>query len=247
MRTLPDAAARLAARTPDGERPVVMHHRWESLLFLHWRLAPADVQNTLPAGLTVDTFEGSAYLGLSPFFMRKVRPVGVPPLPWLSEFQELNVRTYVFDARGVPGIWFYSLDCDQPLAVAAASALTGLPYFNAEMAATANGLIGYSCRRQGMKETARYRYGGIGPAREADVQSLEFFLLERYYLYSLRNNSLVRSQVSHAPYRIRNATLEQSSAMPARWDGFEKIPDEAEHVCFVDGFDVEIHGTCALT
>src|SRR3954466_2394024 len=123
MKQFPDAAARLAARTPNGERPVVMHHRWEALLFLHWLVSPAEIQQTLPPGLTVDTFEDQAYVAISPFFMRKVRPVGVPPLPWLSEFQELSVRTYVFDERGVPGIWFYSLDCDQPLAVAGAPRL----------------------------------------------------------------------------------------------------------------------------
>src|SRR5947209_9596696 len=141
MKQFPDTAARLAARTPNGERPVVMHHRWEALLFLHWLVSPAEIQQTLPPGLTVDTFEDQAYLAISPFFMRKVRPVGVPPLPWLSEFQELNVRTYVFDERGVPGIWFYSLDCNQPLAVAGARMLSGLPYFNAEMSATFDGFI----------------------------------------------------------------------------------------------------------
>lgn len=118
----PDTAARLRAREPDGRRPAVMHQRWESLLFLHWRVPAATIQQTLPAGLTVDTFEGEAYLGISPFFMRQVRPTGLPAVPWLSDFLELNVRTYVYNADGVPGIWFYSLDCDQPLAVAGARA-----------------------------------------------------------------------------------------------------------------------------
>src|SRR5437868_2527421 len=113
----PDLARRLSARVPDGRRPKVMFHRWEALLFLHWHLPPPRIQQTLPDGLTVDTFEGNAYLGITPFFMRKVRPVGVPPLPWFSDFQELNTRTYVFDRNGVPGVWFYSLDCNQPLAV----------------------------------------------------------------------------------------------------------------------------------
>jgi uncharacterized protein YqjF (DUF2071 family) len=83
-----------------------MHHRWESLLFLHWQVPPERIQQTLPAGLTVDTVEGDGFVGITPFFMRNVRPIGLPALPWLSEFQELNVRTYVFDRHGVPGIWF---------------------------------------------------------------------------------------------------------------------------------------------
>ncbi len=77
----PDLAARLAAREPDGRRPLVMYQRWESLLFLHWRVAPARVQATLPEGLTVDTFGGDAFVGITPFFMHNVRPVGLPAVP----------------------------------------------------------------------------------------------------------------------------------------------------------------------
>jgi uncharacterized protein YqjF (DUF2071 family) len=247
VKQLPDIAARLAARKPDGQRPIVMHHRWEALLFLHWKISPAEIQRTLPPGLTVDTFEGDAWVAISPFFMRKVRPVGVPPLPWLSEFQELNVRTYVYDERGVPGIWFYSLDCDQPLAVIGARTLTGLPYFKAQMGASADGVIDYWCRREETDQEARYRYRPVGMPRLTQPESLEFFLLERYYLYSQRDGSLVRSQVSHRPYRFRDAEVQLSSAIPLHLDGFTQIPDTAAHVCFVDGFDVEVFATYALS
>src|SRR3954447_8091822 len=157
-----DPAARLAAREPDGRRPQVMHQRWESLLFLHWRVPAARLQATLPQELTGDTFNGDAFIRVVPFFMRNVRPVGLPTMPWISDFQELNVRTYVFDPNGTPGVWFYSLDCNQALAVAAARTLTGLEYRNAEMSATRGELIDYSCRRSGTDEVARYRYRGVG-------------------------------------------------------------------------------------
>jgi uncharacterized protein YqjF (DUF2071 family) len=245
MKAFPDPAARLAARNPDGERPVIMHHRWEALLFLHWLVSADEIQATLPDGLSVDTYEGEAFLTISPFFMRKVRPVGLPPLPWLSEFQELNVRTYVFDKRGVPGIWFYSLDCDQPLAVTGARILTGLPYFSAEMAADVDGMIDYSCRRDGTEHAARYRYRGVGAGHEAQPESLEFFLLERYYLYSKRDGSLVRSQVNHAPYRFRKSEVEISSSLPAQLSGFT-LPDHTPQASFVDGFDVKVYATSAL-
>jgi len=220
-----------------------MHHRWESLLILHWQLAPGRIQETLPDGLTVDTFEGEAFLGITPFFMREVRPVGLPAVPWLSEFQELNVRTYVFDRRGVPGIWFYSLNCNQPLAVVGARALTGLPYCNAEMSATISDYIEYSCRRDDTPQTAEYSYRGAGSAREADLPSLEFFLLERYYLFSVRGESLVRGQVSHSPYQYRLAEVPIYSALPARLDGFTELADSPMHTCFVDGFDVKVYAT----
>lgn len=242
----PDTAARLAACEPDGTRPKVMHHRWESLLFLHWRLPAKRLQQTLPEGLIIDTFEGEAYLGVIPFFMRKVRPVGLPAVPWLSEFQELNVRTYVYDRRAIPGIWFYSLDCNQPLAVIGARALTGLPYCHAEMMATTGEFIDYACRRNATTQVARYRYRGVGQAREADPSSLEFFLLDRYYLYAVRGNSLVRAQVSHERYQYRAAEAPACSAIPARLDGFTELPDAPMHACFVDGFDVQIYATAPI-
>jgi uncharacterized protein len=237
----PASGPSMRARQPDDLRPQVMHHRWESLLFLHWRVPPAQIQSTLPAGLAVDTFAGGAYLGLTSFFMRQVRLVGLPALPWISNFQELNVRTYVYDRAGVPGIWFYSLDCNQPLAVAGARVITGLPYQHAEMKATTNGYIHYSCRRRGVQNTARYRYRGAGQTRPpAEPGSLEFFLLERYYLYALRHKSLIRAQVSHQPYRARAADAPAISGLPARLDGFADISDAAEHLCYIDGLEVKV-------
>ncbi len=91
-----------------------MSHRWESLLFLHWRVDSEEVQKTLPRGLIVDTFNGEAWLGIVPFFMRNVRLVGLPVLPWFSHFQELNVRTYVYDLQGFLGFGFTRLIVTSP-------------------------------------------------------------------------------------------------------------------------------------
>ena len=239
----PDTARRLLARVPDGRRPHLMYHRWESLLFLHWRLPAERIQATLPAGLTVDTYNGNAYLGIVPFFMRHVRPVGAPAVPWISHFLELNVRTYAYDRDGVPGVWFYSLDCNQPVAVIAARIMTGLRYMHAAMSAQRGEFIDYTCRRRGARETARYRYRSSGVAREADPESLEFFLLERYYLFAQRGGSLVRAQVTHAPYRFRDAELEEWSAVPAQWDGFREVTGAPVHGCVADGFDVQTYAT----
>jgi uncharacterized protein len=244
---IPDLAMRLAAREPDGRRPTVMHHRWESLLFLHWRLPPARIQRTLPEALTVDTYNGEAFLGITPFFMRNVRPVGMPAIPGLSNFQELNVRTYAFDRAGVPGVWFYSLDCNQRLAVAGARALTGLPYFNAAMKSSIVDFINYSCQRNGAAEAAEYRYRGIGSTAQADPGSLEFFLLERYYLFSVRHRSLIRAQVSHHPYNFRQAEVPFYSTLPATWNRFGELAGRPHHQCFVHGLDVKIFATQKVT
>jgi hypothetical protein len=122
----------LDARRHPGRRPV-MRQSWEHLFFLHWRVDPAEVAKLLPAGLTVDTFEGQTYLGVIGFRMSQVRPIGLPALPWLSYFNELNVRVYVRDASGEPGVWFLSLDCDRWPAVRIARAGFGLPYRDAKM------------------------------------------------------------------------------------------------------------------
>jgi uncharacterized protein YqjF (DUF2071 family) len=219
-----------------------MHQRWESLLFLHWRVSPELIQQTLPSGLTVDTFEGEAYLGITPFFMLNVRPVGLPAVPWLSFFQELNVRTYAFDRAGTPGVWFYSLDCNRLAATLVARVLAGLPYFLADMNANRGDSIQYQSRRSGSDQTARYEYRPAGAEREAELDSLEFFLIERYYLFAYRRSSgvLFRGQVHHAPYRYRDVEVPQLSTIPAQLDGFSGLDESPDHVCFVDGLDVQI-------
>ena len=111
----------------------VLYQSWKELLFLHWRIDPAVIQATLPPGLTVDTFEGDAYLGIVPFCMCNIRPRFLPVVPGISNFLEMNVRTYVHDEEGRPGVWFYSLDANQKLAVRVARKFFNLPYFDAKM------------------------------------------------------------------------------------------------------------------
>src|SRR6202795_1171781 len=132
----------------------VMYQRWLHLLFLHWPLATEIVQRTLPQGLQADTFEGHAWVGIVPFFMRGVRPAGFVAVPGISNFLELNLRTYVLDDYGRPGIWFYSLDANQALAVPLAGAAFALPYKFAEMRARiSDGEVDYRSHRFGVKKT----------------------------------------------------------------------------------------------
>src|SRR6266496_5134461 len=116
----PTLSDRLVVRDRPTYRSPLIYQNWRSLLFLHWEYNVEAIQNTLPEGLRVDTFAGKAYIGIVAFFMQDVHPRFLPTLPGLSHFQELNVRTYVYDDRGVPGVWFYSLDANQWLAVQAA-------------------------------------------------------------------------------------------------------------------------------
>ena len=183
-----------------------MRQEWRDLLFLHWVVPTDEIQKLLPPGLRVDTFEGAAYIGLVPFSMRNVRPVWSPSVPWLSHFHECNVRTYVVDERdGVPGVWFFSLDAANPVAVALARGLWKLPYFRAQMRLTrhGDGSIDYQTRRTGPKPLpadCRVSYVPIGEAQAARPGTREFFFAERYVLYaSGTKGKLLRGRVHHTP------------------------------------------------
>ncbi len=226
-----DATERLVrARVRPTRRPV-MRQRWDDLFFLHWEYSAAAIQARLPSGLTVDTFEGKAHLGVVGFRMNAVRPAGLPALPWLSTFNELNVRTYVRDAAGEPGVWFFSLDCDRAPAVAIARAFFGLPYEHAAMSFGPG--LAQSCRRQGEQETAQFAWSAASSPQVAPPGSLEFHLAERYNFVSVRRGQLVRGQVHHAPYQLSEAAAATWSDLPLRWDGFDvggRGPDLA-HGC----------------
>jgi uncharacterized protein len=240
----PSPQQRLIERTrPSG--PVVMFQRWEHLAFLHWRYEPAVVQATLPAGLHVDTWSESAWVGLVPLFMHDVRPRFVPAIPALSDFLELNLRTYVYDSLGRPGIYFYSLDCDQPIAVESARRLLHLRYEHCVMQATATpdpkGWVKFEAQRVGASEKATFRYQPFGPIAEPAVDSLEFFLIERYRLFTSDSagEQLGSIRVCHAPYRIRSAHLAEWSDAPLRQAGLAPPLRDPDHLCAAEPVEVE--------
>lgn len=219
-------APTLAQRCDVSQRPTgrcVGRQRWNQLLFAHWIVDPGAVQATLPRGLYVDTFAGSAYLGIVPFAMERVRPAWLPPLPWLSWFLELNVRTYLHDATGRPGVWFYSLDCNQALAVAIARRFFHLPYYRARMAASVReGTIHYACqRRDKAARPSRYAWTPGAEAAPTAPGSLDFFLVERYLLFAAdRAGQLYSGRVHHAPYRVSAPRVSEFSVESARLAGF---------------------------
>lgn len=240
----PTDLQRLEARSPEPGEKLAMRQRWENLLFLHWRVPAKDIAARLPTGLHVDTFESEAYLGIVPFAMRKVRPWWSPAVPWLSNFLELNVRTYVHDDSGVPGVWFFSLDADQPLAVEIARRWFHLNYRHARMSMAYNDTgIDYHCQRKGAADSAAYSYPQADEsATEAAPGSLGFFLLERYRLFSWHEKKqlLCRGQVAHTPYRFQTTTSVEHSTAPAAWEGFD-IHGAPDHSAIAHPVDIEAY------
>ena len=230
---------------PEGT-PVVMRQEWQQLLFLHWRVSAELVQDTLPPGLTVDTFEGDAYIGLVPFTMRDVRPVWSPSVSGLSHFHEINVRTYVH-ADGEPGVWFYSLDAANPIAVALARALFHLPYYYAAMRldrTNPNGEIIYSSQRRDKNNAgSAVRYTPTAPVRYADSGSLDYFLCERYVLYSHDGQRLYSGRVHHTPYPLQNATMHELSDTLVAAAGFPGLATTPPvHIAYAQGVSVNVFG-----
>ena len=206
----PSISDRLAARErPEGSP--VMYQSWGNLLFMHWRVSAEALRRLLPSGLQVDAFEGEAWVGVTPFTLRGVRPVFTPPLPLVSEFHEINVRTYVH-LDGAPGVWFFSLDANSAVAVTAARAVFRLPYMYADISMEQQGdttlyRSSRGCTRDAPAEfEATWTVGEELP--EAAPGTLEFFLVERYCLYTVGDEEkLYRARIHHRPWPLREAGL----------------------------------------
>lgn len=191
-------------------RPPVMQQSWRDLLFIHWPI-PADViQDTLPAGITVDTYDGFAWIALVPFQMRNVRPVWAPCVPGLSNFAECNVRTYVHIDGKAPGVWFFSLDAANAIACAIARMTFSLPYFHAKMKGVVNGNA-FHYRTQRYKPGLDINLEAIISAGEplpAQPGTFAWWAAERYLLHSIHRGQLHTGQVYHKPYRLIEASVE---------------------------------------
>jgi uncharacterized protein YqjF (DUF2071 family) len=240
----PPLGARLAAaRRPDAT--VLGMQRWRRLLFLHWALPPDALRPVLPPGLDVDTFEGRAYVGLVPFLIRGNRLRFLPPVPGTADFLELNLRTYVHWKGHDPGVWFFSLDASNLLAVLAARLSFRLPYFQAAMGARAEGgVTHYHCDRVRPEPTparvdVRYRVGE--PLDAAVPGSLDHFLVERYLLYADWGRAGLKvGQVHHQPYPLQRAEVQRlDCASLFRAHGLP-APDEPPHALYSPGVDVEV-------
>jgi hypothetical protein len=184
-----------------------MTQTWHDLLFAHWPIEPSQVRARVPPAFELDLFEGHAWIGVVPFSMTNVAPRGLPALPWISAFPELNVRTYVRVADR-PGVYFFSLDAGNVVAVQAARALLNLPYYSASMDVlrTPNGIDYRSSRNSVRAAEFRATYEGVGTPFVAAAGSLDYFLTERYCLYDLnRRNVPYRLEIHHPPWLLQRA------------------------------------------
>ena len=226
-------------RRPEGR--AAGYQRWRQLAFVHWRVPVAALRPIVPDGLEIDTFDGEAFVGIVPFTMQGVRPRWAPAVPGISNFHETNVRTYVHRDGVEPGVWFFSLDAANRLAVAIARTFWHLPYHHARMTlAVGSGEIRYDSERRARGALFRGTCRPRGEPQAATPGTLEHFLAERYILYAQkRDGTLRRGQVHHTPYPLQTAELEDHDESLLAAAGIER-PAGPPLVHFASGVDVEI-------
>lgn len=240
------------AQRPAG-RPAG-YHRWHDLLFVHWRVDPELVAPLLPRGLALDTFDGSAWVGLVPFAISGLRPWWSPPVPGVSSFNEINVRTYVHHRGRDPGVWFFSLDATGLLAVKVARWWWNLNYHHTAMNVRVTGEIAhYEAARRGDGRRAEARVvaqiGSLLGAEESNRPlppgrtlpgTLEHFLLDRYILFSQAGaGPLYRGRVHHAPYVVHEASLLACEQTLLAASGIV-ASDPPCHAAYCPGVEVEV-------
>jgi hypothetical protein len=194
-----------------------MRQSWSDLLFAHWAFPAAAVRPLIPAGLELQTWEGKAWIGVVPFRMHGVRPRWLPAVPWLSAFPELNVRTYV-TRDGKPGVWFFSLDAANPVAVWIAQQMFHLPYRNAQMTCQSDreGWVNYHSVRSDGTTILKARYRPVDEPVPAATGSLDDWLTARYCLYAADpRGNIYRGEIDHPawPLQRAEATIETNTML----------------------------------
>ena len=204
----PTDVDRLNVRHRPKGQPV-MHQDWGKLLFMHWRIDPSLIRPHVPAPLQIDTYGNSAWIAITPFTMSDIRafPPFVPPVPGLDSMEELNVRTYVH-YNGVPGVWFLSLDANSRALVLGARAFFHLPYYDAEISMQGKYKLKYRSKRLDDPPAAFKADWTVGKALpKSQPGSREFFLTERYLLYTEFEGELYRARIHHEPWQLYQAEL----------------------------------------
>jgi uncharacterized protein len=200
---------RLSVRARPPSWPI-MHQSWGGLLFMHWPVPARSLRPLIPDPLAIDTFEGVAWVGITPFTTWGLRPVLLPAVPFLSESHEINVRTYVH-LNGTPGVWFFSLDANNPLAIWGARLAFHLPYFAARMSIERQDSTIHFTSRRTHRHAASAEFEASWTVGDRLAQpepgSLDFFLIERYCLYAARKGKLYRARIFHRPWPLHAARL----------------------------------------
>jgi uncharacterized protein YqjF (DUF2071 family) len=226
----------VAGRMPEEtvEAPVAQQG-WKVMTFLHWAYAPETVKALLPDGLEVDTWEGQAWVSLTPFLMTDFRLGALPAVGGLSTFPETNLRTYVRGPDGRDGLWFFSLEADSLGTVVGASTAYGVPYQWADMTVDEGSSVRYRSRRRSGRPVGHDITVRVGSSLD-DVDELDHWLTGRWRAYTRTGDRIGVVPVQHSPWRLRDAAVVELEETLLDAAG---LPDPAEtpRVQYSDGVD----------
>jgi uncharacterized protein YqjF (DUF2071 family) len=226
---------------PLPKGPWIQEQVWNHLLFAHWPLTTAILKPLIPVGLELDTYNGQAWVAVTPLLITDLRFRGLPPLPFASHFPELNFRTYVTDGKK-PGVYFFSLDAANRLAVIGARIGYHLPYYNARMSSVENdGRIEFQSHRTDLQGNPAEFSATYSPTSEvylSEPGSLENWLTERYCLYSDDDSGrLYRAEIHHMQWPLQSAEAEIRDNTVAQAKGLQ-LPDRSPLLHFANRLDV---------
>ena len=233
----------VTAVPPVWDRRTVLRQKWTELAYFHWRYEPGVVQSFLPPGVTVDTHDGAAWVGLIPFEMRRVQLGPTPPVPWLSDFIEINVRTYVTDAHGRRGVWFFSLDVPRSAIVAVARSFFSLPYCWADCRHVRDGdHHEYAMARRrphASRPTASMSFTVGDRIPEDRLDALDHFLTARWALLTTRRSQVLYGAVHHPPWPLHDVGELEITQNVVEAAGLPR-PTGPVHARYSPGVDVQI-------
>ncbi|NUJ17932.1 DUF2071 domain-containing protein [Bacillus glycinifermentans] len=211
---------------PLPKGPCMMAQTWNDVLFAHWPAEPEAIREKIPAALELETFNGKAWIGILPFLLTNLRPRFLPPIPFFSRFPELNVRTYV-TYQGIPGVYFFSLDAASRFAVLGARTFFRLPYYHAGMDFVHEGRrVRFSSRRPDGKAAFYARYGPLSDSFTSRKGTIEYWLTERYRLYTVHSSRIYYEDIHHPQWRLQQAEAVFSQNSAASASGLT-LPDTA--------------------
>ena len=217
---------------PMPPRAYAISQEWRDLTFMHWKVDPSRLQPHLPTGLEIDLFDGQAYVGVIPFVMKNVRPRGLPSVPGISTFAEFNVRTYVVK-DGQPGVFFLTLDAKSLVTCVHAPRAYGLAYRYAKAKVKRQGAtLQWQSRRSSDGAQLVGTSNPIGTERVAESHTLEYFLFERYCLYTEHRGCLRRAYVFHQPWTFHEGEvrLENNSLLESYDMGLDVLAPDLIHI-----------------
>lgn len=241
----PSLEKRIELRNQPNQTAALLQ-KWRDLAFIHWKFPEEILQTLLPKGLYIDKFENEAYIGIVPFFMRDVKPIFFGSIIPGCNFCELNVRTYVYDENGVPGVWFFSLDANHWLSVQFGKSLFLLPYFYSDFNISRDGdFIDYQCVR-GKNSRTQFSFKPTQYIGRAEPGTLEFFLIERYLLF-VGKEKVFSGRVYHEPYELNTVEVKVWDENVFLWNKIAATGRKPDHLIYSKGVDVKIYPLQAVS